>query len=124
MGGETGKGWRDVVSDDSHDANTRVYKWTGVSPSLNSTRLGRQGGSVGQASVLGSGHDLTVHEFEPHVGLCADSSEPGACFGFCVSLSLCPSPAHALSLSKINVTKNPRAPGWLSWLSILLRLRS
>ena len=28
----------------------------------------------------------------------------GACFGFCVSLSLCPSPAHALflSLSKIN----------------------
>ena len=23
-------------------------------------------------------------------------SEPGACFGFCVSVSLCPSPAHAL----------------------------
>ena len=35
---------------------------------------------------------------------CADSSEPGACFGFCVSLSLCLSPARALSLllSKIN----------------------
>ena len=31
--------------------------------------------------------------------LCADSSEPGACFGFCVSLSLCPCPAHTLSLS-------------------------
>ena len=23
-----------------------------------------------------SGHDLTVREFEPHVGLCADSVEP------------------------------------------------
>ena len=23
-----------------------------------------------------SGHDLTVHEFEPHIGLCADSEEP------------------------------------------------
>ena len=33
-------------------------------------------------------HDLTVREFEPHLGLCADSSEPGARFGFCVSLSL------------------------------------
>ena len=40
-----------------------------------------------------------VREFEPRVGLLADGSEPGACFGFCVSLSLCPSPARALSLS-------------------------
>ena len=41
--------------------------------------------------------------FEPRIGLCADSSEPGTCFGFCVSLSLCPSSASALSLSqKIN----------------------
>ena len=33
------------------------------------------------------------------VGLCADSSEPGACFGFCVSFSLSPLPlARALSL--------------------------
>ena len=31
---------------------------------------------------------LTLREFEPRVGLCADSSEPGAPFGFCVSLSL------------------------------------
>ena len=42
--------------------------------------LGRPGGSVGWASDLGSGHDLVVCEFEPRVGLCADSSEPGACF--------------------------------------------
>ena len=34
------------------------------------------------------GHDLVVREFEPRVGLCADSSEPAACFRFCVSLSL------------------------------------
>ena len=50
--------------------------------------MGRLGGSVGWASDFGSGHDLTVREFEPRVGLCADSSEPGACFRFCVSLSL------------------------------------
>ena len=48
---------------------------------------------------LQPGHDLSVCEFEPRVGLWADGSEPGACFRFCVSLSLCPSPVHALSLS-------------------------
>ena len=35
-------------------------------------------GSVGWASDFGSGHDLTARGFEPHVQLCADSSEPGA----------------------------------------------
>ena len=38
----------------------------------------------------------------PHVRLCADSSESGDCFGSCVSFSLCPSPACALSLSLKN----------------------
>ena len=52
-------------------------------------------------SDFSSGHDLMVHEFEPHVGLCADGSEPGACFGS-VSPSICPSPIHALSLSLKN----------------------
>ena len=61
--------------------------------------LGRLGGSVGWAADLSSGHDLLVHEFEPRVGLCADSLEPGACFRFCVSLSLCISPTRTLSLS-------------------------
>ena len=41
---------------------------------------GRLGGSVGWASDFGSGHDLTVREFEPRVGLRADSLEPGGCF--------------------------------------------
>ena len=65
---------------------------------------GRLGGSVGYASHFGSGYDLMVHWFGPRVGLCADGSEPGACFGFCVCLPLWPCPTHALflSLSKIN----------------------
>ena len=46
-----------------------------------------------------SSHDLSVREFEPRAGLCADSSEPGACFRFCAFLSLHPYPVHALSLS-------------------------
>ena len=60
---------------------------------------GHLSGSVGEASDFGSGHDLMGHEFKPHVGLCADSSEPGACFGFCVSLSLCPSLTSTFFLS-------------------------
>ena len=43
--------------------------------------------------------------FEPRVRLWADGSEPGACFRFCVSLSLCPSPVHALSLSVPKINK-------------------
>ena len=68
-------------------------------------KVERLGGSVCWASDFSSGHDLTVCEFESRVGLCADSSEPGARFRFCVSLPLCPSPTHALSLSKINIKK-------------------
>ena len=45
-----------------------------------------------------------VCEFESCIGLCADSSEPGACF--CVSLSPCPSLAHALSLSHTQINKH------------------
>ena len=40
-----------------------------------------------------------VREFKPCVGLRADVSEPGACFGFCVSLPLRSFPTHTLSLS-------------------------
>ena len=60
---------------------------------------GHLGGSVGWASDFSSGH-----EFEPHVGLGTDSSEPGACFGFWVSpsVSVPPPLMLCLSLSKIN----------------------
>ena len=44
----------------------------------------------------------------PAWGSCADSSEPGACFGLCVFPSLCPFPAHAqcLSLNNKQMLKN------------------
>uniref|UniRef100_A0A673U8R3 Small ribosomal subunit protein bS18m n=1 Tax=Suricata suricatta TaxID=37032 RepID=A0A673U8R3_SURSU len=51
--------------------------------------------------------DLTFVGSSPASGsVLTASSEPGACFWFCVSFSLCPSPSHALSLSvlKINET--------------------
>ena len=54
---------------------------------------------------LQPGHDLAVREFEPRVRLWAEGLEPGACFRFCVSLSLCPSPVHALSLSVPKINK-------------------
>ena len=54
---------------------------------------------------LQPGHDLAVREFEPRVRFWADGSEPGACFQFCVSLSPCPSPVHALSLSVPKINK-------------------
>ena len=47
------------------------------------------GGASGQLSWLSVRlTDLTVCEFEPCIGLCADSSEPGASFGLCLPLSL------------------------------------
>ena len=53
---------------------------------------------------FGSGHGFTVHEFEPHRGLYADSMKP-AWDSLSPSLSLYPSPANALSFSqnKINI---------------------
>ena len=80
----------------------------GASPSQ--SHIKRSGpGAPGWRSRLSvrlhSGHDLTVREFEPRVRLWADGSEPGACFRFCVSLSLCPSPIHALSLSVSKINK-------------------
>ena len=45
---------------------------------------------------LRSRHDLMVGEFKPCVGLCDDSAERA---WDSASPSLCPSPAHSLSLS-------------------------
>ena len=62
---------------------------------------GRLGGSVGWVSDFSSGHDLAVPEFKPHVGsvLTAQSLQPAL---NSVSLSPCPSPTRALSLSLKN----------------------
>ena len=45
---------------------------------------------------FGSGHDSTIHGFEPHVGLCTDSAKPA--WGFLSPSSSAPLP-HSLSLS-------------------------
>ena len=57
------------------------------------------GGSVREAADFGSGHDLAVCEFEPHVGLSAIRTEPAL---DPLSASLSAPPLLALSLSKIN----------------------
>ena len=48
-------------------------------------------------------------QFEPRVGLCADSSEPGACFRFCGSLFSLPlhhscSVPQSMSLNEFNIS--------------------
>ena len=69
--------------------------------------LGCLGGSVSQASAFRSSHDLTVHEFKPHIGPTLRAK--AASNALSPSFSLCPSPACArtcaLSLSKINIKK-------------------
>ena len=62
--------------------------------------MGCLGGSEGYVSDFTSSHDLVVPELEPHIGLYADSSGPGACFRFGASVSFsAPSP---LTLSKMS----------------------
>ena len=69
------------------------------------SKTGANRGAWGAQSVkrltlyFGSGHDLTVHGFEPRIGPRAGSAEP-AWDSLCLSLFLCPSPAHARSLSR------------------------
>ena len=60
---------------------------------------GARGAQSVEHRTLGfsSGHDLTVCEFESCVGLCADGADPA---WDSLSLSLCPTPARTLSLSK------------------------
>ena len=60
---------------------------------------GPLGGSVGWASDFNSGHDLSVHEFEPRVALCADVSEAAS---DCVSPSVSVPPLLSLSASLRN----------------------
>ena len=108
-GRESGVGWVTPGRERPRNRQEQVYQemrkaWFEIDNKESSREFkkdgeGRLGGSVGWASDFGSGHDRTACEFKPSVGFCADSLEPGACFRFCVSFSLCPSPNHALSLS-------------------------
>ena len=50
---------------------------------------------------FGSGHDLNVREFEPHIGLCAVRVE-SAWEPVSLPLSAPPLPSSSLSLPKIN----------------------
>ena len=59
----------------------------------------------------------------PHLALCWQLRAWSQLRGFYVSLSLCPYPAHTLSLSLSKINKTG-VPGWLSRLSVWLQLRS
>ena len=72
-------------------------------------------------------------EFQPRSGLCADSSEPGACFRFCVSVSvsLPLPPLHSVSISqkwtlkKLKKKTNNFRGAWVApSIKCLLQLRS
>ena len=52
---------------------TTIYITRFVHFVIKESCTGRLGGSVRLAPDFGSRHDLTVHGFEPHVGLCAAS---------------------------------------------------
>ena len=82
------------VGDGGVDCNV---VWRNLVDKENVLIVGCLGGSVSWASNFGSGHDLMDSRvWAPHRAL---SWQLGACFRFCVSLSLCPSPAHAVALS-------------------------
>ena len=69
-----------------------------------------------------SHHDLMVHEFKPHTGFWAESTE-SAWDSLSPSLFAAPVFMLSLFLSKINIKKNLKingggVPGWLSQLSL------
>ena len=86
------------------EGNSILLHTSPPSPFKNSP-IGAPGWRSRLSVRLQPGHDLAVREFEPRVRLWADGSEPGACFRFCVSLSLCPCPVHAVSLSVPKINK-------------------
>ena len=98
------KNWEMCVCDTDWRGNCFIGGWKDeqwpLEPRL---KIPNSGGtwvaqSVEHLTLAQVMHDLAVRGFEPRIGLCTDSLEPGACFGFCVSLSLCSSSAHILSL--------------------------
>ena len=90
--------------------------------------LGR-GAWVAQSVERPASAQVMISRFvssSPASGSVLPAQSLGACFGSCVSLSLCPSPTHALSLSlsrspaKINknIKKKKKSKLWgVSWIS-------
>ena len=72
---------------------------------------GRLGGSVREASNFSSGQDLMAPGFKPCIGLCVDSSEPGACFRLCISLSTLPRSRSLSFKNKLKKKTNQREVG-------------
>ena len=60
---------------------------------------------------FGSGHNLMLHEFKPHVGLCAASVEP-ALDSHSLSLSLPLPHSHGLPLSRTKYINFKTINGW------------
>ena len=53
----------------------KLHKWYTVAPTKNEAAAGAPGGLSWLTPEFGSGRDLMIQEFKPHIGLCADSSE-------------------------------------------------
>ena len=86
LGSETDSGWSQATQQRSCTGSPQLS----LSPFptlLKAIPEGRLCGSAGKASDLGTGHALTVCEFEPHLRLHADCAEP-ACDSLSSSLSL------------------------------------
>ena len=82
----------------TYEVLMKVSEYTVIRVKI-STKLGHLGGSVKRLTLaFGSGHDLTVCEFELPIGLCADSPEP-AWDSLSLCLSLCLFSAHARGFS-------------------------
>ena len=69
---------------------------------MNRKILGVRGAWVAQSVKRLTSAQVMILRF---MGLSSDSSEPEACFRFCVSLSLTLPRSHSVSLSKINILK-------------------
>ena len=95
-----------------HNLKGYLWPWAHSSPTLspfpylqNNTHRGALGWLSGLSIRRSISTQVMISPFVgsgPASGSGVDSSEPGASFGFCASLSLCPSPAHTPSLSKIS----------------------
>ena len=81
---------------------TRKWRWVLLDMHLGFLKYRSWGAWVVQSVERPTSAQVMISHFgfQPCVGLCADSSEPGACFGFCVSLSAPPLLALFLCFSK------------------------